>query len=239
MNRYRFLKTSIALALTISAFSHFSFSSSATEPNSDIYDDIIRIFWELVEASKITNSFPHPDTSFTLMDFDPARNKALAKFEEIMTSGTPDTNAFYEWNAIHYGSSGFSSSSNGPMAPYFYKLYFSENKLEEGFTEVGLRYCYTEHFGEGWYFYGYYIPPQCIPPEYLTVPQPGDVNGDDEVDALDAVVLKRQLMEKTRNPFDDGPVIASASDVNGDGVVDIADLLYLKRHLAGWVGYEF
>ena len=58
--------------------------------------------------------------------------------------------------------------------------------------------------------------------------EPGDMNGDAEVDSLDLMLLRKQLVglpaEGSFNP--------AAADLNGDGTVDILDLVRLRKLMA-------
>ncbi len=59
----------------------------------------------------------------------------------------------------------------------------------------------------------------------------GDVNGDEEVDYLDAMTVLRydaELIELTDTQL-------SAADVNGDGLVDSLDAILMLRYDAGLI----
>lgn len=58
----------------------------------------------------------------------------------------------------------------------------------------------------------------------------GDLTLDDEFDAVDLVMLKRYLLNKSEIK-DEAKILA---DANGDGQIDIEDLLYLEMYLAGY-----
>ncbi len=84
--------------------------------------------------------------------------------------------------------------------------------------------------------------------ETKTIPKHvyGDVNRDGEVNAVDALVLKRY---QAKWDGYDG-IDRLAADVNADGTLNLDgssnpddaitlnDLIFLERHLAGWAGYE-
>ena len=57
----------------------------------------------------------------------------------------------------------------------------------------------------------------------------GDVNGDGEVDIMDAYSLSRYLAG-----YEDEGIVPSNGDFNGDGEVDIMDVWRLRRYLAGY-----
>lgn len=61
---------------------------------------------------------------------------------------------------------------------------------------------------------------------------PGDVNGDEKINAFDSIVLKRTLIN---SPSTDSIQIpkASSADTNGDGLIEIADLVLLNQWLVG------
>lgn len=61
----------------------------------------------------------------------------------------------------------------------------------------------------------------------------GDVNGDEEVNNKDAVLLSRYL-----NSWIGVTIDEDAADVNGDGSLDLKDLVVLQRFLAGWLNYD-
>ena len=57
---------------------------------------------------------------------------------------------------------------------------------------------------------------------------PGDVNGDDEVTSVDALLVLQyvaDLLEALTN--------LDSADVNGDGVVDSVDAALILQHVAG------
>ena len=55
---------------------------------------------------------------------------------------------------------------------------------------------------------------------------PGDVNGDDTVNALDLILLRQHLAG--------WEITAGNADANGDGKTDALDLIILRQYLAGW-----
>lgn len=62
----------------------------------------------------------------------------------------------------------------------------------------------------------------------------GDVNGDDEVNAKDRMMLTRYLANWSGYENID----MTAADVNNDGQVNAKDRMILTRHIAKWQGYE-
>ena len=62
----------------------------------------------------------------------------------------------------------------------------------------------------------------------------GDVNGDDEVNAKDRMMLTRYLANWSGYENID----MTAADVNNDSEVNAKDRMILTRHLAKWQGYE-
>lgn len=62
-----------------------------------------------------------------------------------------------------------------------------------------------------------------------TIVKIGDANGDTEADAIDLLLIKRQLLETHKLEG----VYMTAADLNKDGSVDAIDLLLQKRHLLG------
>ena len=61
----------------------------------------------------------------------------------------------------------------------------------------------------------------------------GDVNSDDTVDSLDAMLLARYAAAWSGIVID-----TKAADLNADGKVDNADAMILARYVAGWDGYD-
>ena len=61
----------------------------------------------------------------------------------------------------------------------------------------------------------------------------GDVNGDGNVNMLDATILTRGLAG-----WAGVGMVKDAADVDVDGTVTVRDLSTLRRHLGGWKGYE-
>ena len=57
----------------------------------------------------------------------------------------------------------------------------------------------------------------------------GDINGDDEIDAADYILVKRHIIGN--KPLGDDKV--KRADINGDGEVDAADYILIKRHIIG------
>ncbi len=57
----------------------------------------------------------------------------------------------------------------------------------------------------------------------------GDVNGDDEIDAADYILVKRHIIGN--KPLGEDRV--KRADINGDGEVDAADYILIKRHIIG------
>ena len=67
----------------------------------------------------------------------------------------------------------------------------------------------------------------------------GDVNGDEEVDEIDEMILSRYLAGWSGyGPSQQYNVITAHSDVNRDGETDEIDEMILSRHIAGWSGYN-
>ena len=58
--------------------------------------------------------------------------------------------------------------------------------------------------------------------------EPGDMNDDAEVDSLDLMLLRKQLVDLPA----EGAFNPAAADLNGDGMVDILDLVRLRKLLA-------
>ena len=67
----------------------------------------------------------------------------------------------------------------------------------------------------------------------ITLLQPGDPTGDGNINAMDALYLKRALAG-----WNGYAINFSACDVNCDSTIDDADIMCLERHVAGWEGYE-
>ncbi|MEE0970440.1 MAG: dockerin type I repeat-containing protein [Clostridia bacterium] len=59
----------------------------------------------------------------------------------------------------------------------------------------------------------------------------GDINGDDEINAVDAVILARHIagIEYITDSQE-----KKAADVNGDSIIDIEDAALFTQYLAGW-----
>ncbi len=57
----------------------------------------------------------------------------------------------------------------------------------------------------------------------------GDINGDDEIDAADYILVKRHIIGN--KPLGEDRV--KRADINGDGEVDAADYILIKRHIIG------
>ena len=55
----------------------------------------------------------------------------------------------------------------------------------------------------------------------------GDINGDDDINVLDLLALKRHIL-KINILFDEK---LTAADINGDGRADVLDLLSIKKHI--------
>ena len=53
----------------------------------------------------------------------------------------------------------------------------------------------------------------------------GDLNGDDEVDAIDYLLLKKSIL----GSYNLSPEEEARADVNGDGEIDARDYIYLKK----------
>lgn len=65
--------------------------------------------------------------------------------------------------------------------------------------------------------------------EWLGNSIPGDLSGDGELSAADALLLSKYLSGDTSVVIDE-----AAADVNGDGEVNGLDFIYLRKLLAGW-----
>ncbi len=63
----------------------------------------------------------------------------------------------------------------------------------------------------------------------------GDVNDDGEVNALDALILKRHIAD-WGGAYDE--IDTLTANINGDDKVNMEDLLILEKHIAGCEGYE-
>lgn len=64
----------------------------------------------------------------------------------------------------------------------------------------------------------------------------GDLNGDEEVDGIDAVILLRYIAEW--DGYDEENYNMDAADLNGDEEIDGIDAVILLRYIAEWDGYE-
>lgn len=102
------------------------------------------------------------------------------------------------WKSWHWSSDGLISDAPKTILP--------------DPVEAGVAYTYQDNSGIYWIKYS----------------NPLDLNLDDNIDALDAVVLAEQLCE---NQYFLLP--PSGLDVNGDGVENIADLVWLEGVLVG------
>lgn len=65
-------------------------------------------------------------------------------------------------------------------------------------------------------------------PITVTIPAPGDVDCDGEVDLVDAAVLSRYLAGGWNVTVDE-----TVADVNKDGIVNLKDVVLIRRYLAG------
>ena len=74
---------------------------------------------------------------------------------------------------------------------------------------------------------------QSITVEIMKTVLLGDVNSDDTVDSLDAMLLARYAAAWSGIVID-----TKAADLNADGKVDNADAMILARYVAGWDGYD-
>ncbi|MBO4720345.1 MAG: leucine-rich repeat protein [Prevotella sp.] len=64
--------------------------------------------------------------------------------------------------------------------------------------------------------------------EMESVVNPGDANGDDEVDAEDIVVITEYMMGKELEN-----IIIKNADMNGDGIINIADIIQITNQILG------
>ena len=64
----------------------------------------------------------------------------------------------------------------------------------------------------------------------------GDLNGDDEVDLYDEIILSRY--NAGWDGYEEDTFNYDAADLNGDDEVDLYDEIILSRYNAGWDGYE-
>jgi hypothetical protein len=70
-------------------------------------------------------------------------------------------------------------------------------------------------------------------------PRYGDVNGDEDIDEIDEMILSRYLAGWSGyGPNQQYNVISANADVNLDGEADEIDEMILSRHIAGWSGYD-
>ena len=59
----------------------------------------------------------------------------------------------------------------------------------------------------------------------------GDANGDEVVDLLDVLLLRKYLVNLDQFTGESSVAVTSGADVNGDGAVDLVDVLMLRRYL--------
>ncbi len=64
----------------------------------------------------------------------------------------------------------------------------------------------------------------------------GDVDCDWDVNAADALILKRHIAGWTG--YEEDKINTNAANINGDDEINIEDLMLLEKHIAGWTGFE-
>ena len=62
----------------------------------------------------------------------------------------------------------------------------------------------------------------------MSTSTPGDMNGDGEINSIDAVLLAQRLAGW------DVELDVSAADCNGDGEINAIDAVLLAQYIAGW-----
>jgi hypothetical protein len=57
----------------------------------------------------------------------------------------------------------------------------------------------------------------------------GDVNGDGEIDVLDAMLVAQHIV----GDVSDDAIVLAAADVNGDGEIDVLDAMLIAQYIVG------
>ena len=176
--------------------------------------------WELDGANMSSNSF----VTLT-MDRDHNLTVSLCVLSRINVSISPMT------ARVKFGGSiTFNSSVSGGKPPYEHLWYvdgrevwnasstlaFTSRKSGNHTVQLMVRYPFSA---------GYYGTFQQSETAIVTVQIPGDVDGDFDVDILDAILLSNAFNSKPGEP-----AWSPNADINGDGSVNILDAIILSNH---------
>jgi hypothetical protein len=146
-----------------------------------------------------------------------------------LAEGRPDV---FDWHPVSIDTSlplvWFAAASHGePMSPgtgpvaYMHFAVYDTGWAELDTANTGIIFLiFNDAEANSWM-------PQVVPSQYHILPSlPGDVNGDNQVDAADIVYLINYL-------YRDGipPHFLEQADVNGDSDVDAGDIVYLINYL--------